>query len=365
GSGQYVGGLVADNDGPVTACYATGAVSGSDDVGGLVGRNGYYEPTTVTQCYATGAVSGSGQYVGGLVAENDGTVTACYAMGTVAGSDDVGGLVGKNNATVTQCYATGAVSGSGQYVGGLVGGHFGTVDSSYWDTETSGQATSADGTGEPTAAMMAQATFAGWDFTNIWDITEGKTYPCLRIGIPDVVGMTQSAAQAAITNAGLTVGTVTQQPSATVPEGEVISQSPVAETQVASGSAVDLVVSSGPPMQISVPYVTGMTQSAAQTAITNASLIVGTVSLEYSDTVSAEDVISQNPAADTSVAPSTPVNLTVSRGPQLTVGCFGGTTNNTSFGSPTGKNGDTVLLLSVSAGLCLVGSRRQRRLSLQ
>ena len=47
------------------------------------------------------------------------------------------------------------------------------------------------------------------------------------------------------------------------------------------------------------------------------------------------------------------------------LGCFGGTANKTSFGSPTGKGGDTVLLLSVSATLFLVRSRRQRRLPLQ
>ncbi len=53
----------------------------------------------------------------------------------------------------------------------------------------------------------------------------------------------------------------------------------------------------------------------------------------------------------------------VSPGPPA--GCFGGIAGNTSFGSPTGKNGDMVLLLSMGATLFLVGSRRQRHLSLQ
>ena len=63
--------------------------------------------------------------------------------------------------------------------------------------------------------------------------------------VPNVVGDTQAAATTAITGAGLVVGTVTAAPSGTVPSGDVISESPVAGTSVAAGSAVNLVISSG------------------------------------------------------------------------------------------------------------------------
>ena len=63
--------------------------------------------------------------------------------------------------------------------------------------------------------------------------------------VPDVVGLTQAAAETAITNAGLAVGTVTTATSSTVPQGNVISQDPVADTSVDAGSAVNLVVSLG------------------------------------------------------------------------------------------------------------------------
>jgi YVTN family beta-propeller protein len=69
--------------------------------------------------------------------------------------------------------------------------------------------------------------------------------PAILVPVPDVVGATQSAAASAITDAGLVVGTVTQQASITVASGSVISQDPVAGVQVAGGSAVNLVVSSG------------------------------------------------------------------------------------------------------------------------
>jgi len=64
--------------------------------------------------------------------------------------------------------------------------------------------------------------------------------------VPNVVGQTQAAATTAITSAGLTLGAVTTQSSATVASGRVISQSP-ASGNVAPGSAVALVVSTGAP----------------------------------------------------------------------------------------------------------------------
>jgi hypothetical protein len=68
------------------------------------------------------------------------------------------------------------------------------------------------------------------------------------VAVPNVVGLTQAAAQTALTNAGLTVGTVTTSPSETVPAGNVISQTPAAEASTTLGSAVALVISSGPPI---------------------------------------------------------------------------------------------------------------------
>jgi len=219
GSGNFVGGLVGYNGtGTVARCYSTGAVSGSNYVGGLVGRN---PGGVVTQCYSTSSVRGTGGYVGGLVAENgltfwtmgeysvpgtisrcystsvvsgryyvgglvgsngDGSVIQCYSTGALSGTGAVGGLVGYNNGDVTQCYSTGAVTGD-SYVGGLVGRKYaGSLTGCFWDTQTSGQSTSAGGTGNTTAEMQMAVTFleAGWDFVNVWGIGENQTYPYLR-----------------------------------------------------------------------------------------------------------------------------------------------------------------------------------------
>ena len=66
------------------------------------------------------------------------------------------------------------------------------------------------------------------------------------VPVPPCVGLTRTAAEAAITAAGLSIGTVTEENSDTVAAGLVISQDPVDGTNVASGSPVDLWVSLGP-----------------------------------------------------------------------------------------------------------------------
>lgn len=135
-----------------------------------------------------------------------------------------------------------------------------------------------------------------------------------NVTVPNVVGMTQAAATTAIGGAGLAVGSVTMASSSSVAAGDVISQNPAAGASVASGSAVTLTVSSGP-AQVAVPNVVGNTQAAATTAINAAGLKVGTVTMTSSNSVTAGNVISEDPAAGTMVASGSSVNLTVSSGP--------------------------------------------------
>jgi beta-lactam-binding protein with PASTA domain len=134
------------------------------------------------------------------------------------------------------------------------------------------------------------------------------------VKVPNVVGSTQSAASTAITTAGLTVGAITQVFSATVPTGTVVSQTPVADTSVAPGTAVALNVSKGPE-SVKVPNVAGTTQAAASGALTAAGLTTGAITQAFNATVPSGSVIGQTPAAGTSVAPGTAVALIISKGP--------------------------------------------------
>ena len=143
------------------------------------------------------------------------------------------------------------------------------------------------------------------------------------VSVPNVVGSAQAAANTSITGAGLTLGTVTMQSSSTVTSGNVISENPAAGASVAKGSAVDLVVSSGPAM-VTVPNVVGNTQAAATTAITGAGLTVGAVTMQSSSAVASGNVISENPAAGASVASGSAVALVISTGAGTSTPTLGG-----------------------------------------
>ncbi len=67
---------------------------------------------------------------------------------------------------------------------------------------------------------------------------------------------------------------------------------------------------------VTVPAVAGMSQANAELAIISAGLVVGAVTQEYSDSVQAGYIISQNPAAGASVVKGSSVNLVVSLGPE-------------------------------------------------
>ncbi len=64
------------------------------------------------------------------------------------------------------------------------------------------------------------------------------------VTVPNVVGLTEVAATAAIQDAGLVVGAVNSAYSSTMSLGNVISETPAAGAQVLGGSAVNLLVSS-------------------------------------------------------------------------------------------------------------------------
>ncbi|WP_157182314.1 YDG domain-containing protein [Methylobacterium sp. WSM2598] len=162
--GDTVGGLAGGNSGRITQAYVTASVTGGRTVGGFVGTNS----GTIAQAYAAGSVTGSSA-VGGFVGNNwNGLVTQAYATASVTGNTTVGGFAGSNRSTLTQVYATGRVAAN-NLSGGLVASSSGTVLASFWDTETTGQASSAgEGTGLTTAQARDQGSYAGWNFTRDW-----------------------------------------------------------------------------------------------------------------------------------------------------------------------------------------------------
>jgi uncharacterized repeat protein (TIGR02543 family) len=178
---SYVGGGVGKNDsGHIVNSSAYGNVEGrGSSVGGLIGFcDG---DSIILNSSAYGNVEGV-YYVGGLVGDCDGgSIINGFATGSVAGGSCVGGVIGINNGQVASCFAVGTITGN-QFTGGVVGQNIGTVTASYWDKETTGKITSVGSDaslGKTTTEMKQQATFAGWDFTTVWGIYEGRSYPYL------------------------------------------------------------------------------------------------------------------------------------------------------------------------------------------
>jgi eukaryotic-like serine/threonine-protein kinase len=129
------------------------------------------------------------------------------------------------------------------------------------------------GVGATQASSQPAGTVANQDPTGGQSAGKGTTVHIFlsqgppQATVPDVRGQSQSAAQSALTRAGLKYS-VTRQPSDSVNAGDVISQRPTGG-QVDQGSTVTLVVSSGPKKN-PVPDVSGQTANAAAATITQA-----------------------------------------------------------------------------------------------
>jgi eukaryotic-like serine/threonine-protein kinase len=135
--------------------------------------------------------------------------------------------------------------------------------------------------------------------------------------VPDVIGMTQAAATAAITAAGLSLGHVTQLYSSS-PAGSVTDQAPNSGVDAPAGSQVAITISRGPtpstsPSAAAVPNVTGQSQSQATTTLQSAGFVV-VADQVASGSVPAGVVSAQTPAGGVLAQPGTTVTIVISTG---------------------------------------------------
>jgi serine/threonine-protein kinase len=114
------------------------------------------------------------------------------------------------------------------------------------------------------------------------------------VRVPDVTGQSQTAAEATLTNASLTVGTVTHRVSTQSP-GTVLSQSPATGTPVHAGNAVDLTVAQASNVA-AVPNVVGKSEALAAAALGEAGFTPKTVLLATTEEAKAGVVLRQSPA---------------------------------------------------------------------
>lgn len=135
-----------------------------------------------------------------------------------------------------------------------------------------------------------------------------------RYEVPDLRGQTQTNATAALTEARLSVGAITDDYDDTAPAGTVIRTVPKAGVLAKAGSAVDLVVSKGP-KPVAVPDISGRKLGYATRTLAAAGLTITTASEEYSETAKAGIVLSQLPSPGTTVDSGSAVSVVVSKGP--------------------------------------------------
>ena len=131
--------------------------------------------------------------------------------------------------------------------------------------------------------------------------------------MPDLTGLAQADAVAAIQAAGFEPGEPTETFDPAVPQGNVIDQSPAPGEQAEPGIEVDYSVSAGPEPVI-VPDVSGIPEADAVIALEAAGLTVGERIERTNRRVAAGDVIRTRPEAGEIAAPGSTVELFISIG---------------------------------------------------
>lgn len=135
------------------------------------------------------------------------------------------------------------------------------------------------------------------------------------IAVANVVNQTYTDGYNTLTAQKLAV-TKVYQASDVVPIDTIISTDPIAGTKVGEHQLITVYVSSGKG-QVVVPDLTGLTEEAAATALTNAKLTLGNIITSNSATIPLGQVIATDQVVGAKVAAGTVVNLTVSNGQVL------------------------------------------------
>ncbi len=202
--GIYAGGLIgygigigAESDFGVYQSYATGQVTGTSQVGGLIGMS---MSNKIEESYSTGKATGI-TGVGGFIGQDGGSeIQNVYSSGeVVASGDNVGSLMGQaDGTTLTNSYSSGKITltGSNQTnVKGLIGNVDATVTNSFYDKTVNTGMSDETSYGKSTTELKTLATYttaladAAWemggadgnyatldfreDRENIWVMAEG------------------------------------------------------------------------------------------------------------------------------------------------------------------------------------------------
>ncbi len=162
--------------------------------------------------------------------------------------------------------------------------------------------------------VFAQDPLAGNSVDKGAAVTIKVVAEAVKVKVPNFVGKSIADARDLAEAAGLNLA-VTEEPSTTVDADNVIKQTQEAGTEVAKGTNIDVVVSSGK-NQKAVPDVAGQELADAANALGQAGFKTKT-SRDSSATVESGKVIRTDPAAGSRIDEGSTVTIVVSSGPEL------------------------------------------------
>jgi serine/threonine-protein kinase len=151
-------------------------------------------------------------------------------------------------------------------------------------------------------------------------VSEGDTVQVIYnpsndpVPVPRLAGLTVEQARLALLDLGLTIGTITMQNDATVPENTIIATTPAEGEQVLGGATIDLIVSQGSGI-VQIPNVQGQTSEAARSLLEGEPFdFIVSVVPEASDTVETGRVTRTSPNISSQTTKGSAVTLYVSTG---------------------------------------------------
>lgn len=206
------GGITAVNLGSIHQSAFEGSLIHIENAaGGIVGTN---LEGSITESYTTVSIQKTGTFGGLSGIYQYGILENNYAEFEVQDSSSVGGIVGfyglsgilnspDKPLSIKYNYAFGEIESKTvleNYYKGIIGQAFMNssdsaqtvlkVSDNYWNTELFGREDSLFGFriqtgGRSTLEMKQESTFENWEFTSIWTIDVGETFPYLRNNPPN------------------------------------------------------------------------------------------------------------------------------------------------------------------------------------
>ncbi|MCA1842836.1 MAG: PASTA domain-containing protein, partial [Actinobacteria bacterium] len=126
--------------------------------------------------------------------------------------------------------------------------------------------------------------------------------------VPNLSGLTEEAAKAALEKAGCRLGDVKPGPDNPSQAGKIVEQGTPADTLVPAGTNVNVTIA-GPVCP--VPNIVGMSEAEAKAKVEGAGCVLVTTPQNTTNPSEVGKVTTQNPGADTFVAKGSTVNATV------------------------------------------------------